>query len=79
MKPELITTVVAIPGTDLCKPIGLHAMAMSNWLKNHGLVWGKDYDWHIDQNRNETRFRFHNSAVEYASLFLLRWRNREIY
>ena len=65
--------VVTIPANALFKPIGVHAMDMSNWLKDHGLVWGKDYDWYIDRNRNETRFRFHNSATMSASLFSLRW------
>lgn len=66
-------TVVSILGNASTSSIGLHALEMSNWLKEQGLVWGKDYDWHIDRIRNETKFRFHNAATVYATMFSLRW------
>ena len=80
MNTDLIDLmVVSVPNSALIKPTGIHALEMSNWLKDHGLVWAKDYDWHIDNNRNEIRFRFHNTATVYASLFSLRWVNNEVH
>jgi hypothetical protein len=80
MKTDLLDlVVVSIPSGTSTSSIGLHAVQMSNWLKDHGLVWGKDYDWHINRTRNETTFRFHNTATAYASFFSLRWVNNEVH
>lgn len=75
MKTDILDLIViSIPGNASI----LHALKMSNWLKEQGLDWGKDYDWHIDRIRNETKFRFHNAATLYSTLFSLRWLNHEV-
>jgi hypothetical protein len=62
------TTIVSVSTAGVAS-----AFALSSWLKEQGLIWGKDYDydWYIDT----TIFRFYNEASEYASLFSLRWTN----
>lgn len=71
--------VVSIPGSLVSNnAIGAHAVKISIWLKDQGLVWGKDYDWHIDRIKHQIIFRFHNQATTYSTLFSLRWLNHEV-
>lgn len=74
------SVIVSIPNSLLFNnSIGAHAIEMSNWLIDQGLVWGKDYVWHIDRIKHETKFRFYNQATAYSTLFSLRWLNHEIH
>jgi hypothetical protein len=51
----------------------LAAVEMSNWCKEHGLIFQKDYDYCIMTARKEAHFRFFNEHESMGSLFAMRW------
>jgi hypothetical protein len=45
---------------------------ISRWLKEQGLVMGKDFTWRVDQNKRELQFMFNGDAEQWATLITMR-------
>lgn len=45
---------------------------ISRWLKEQGLIIGKDYTWKIEQRKREIQFMFNGDAESWATLITIR-------
>lgn len=45
---------------------------ISRWLKEQGLVMGKDFTWRVDQGKKELQFMFNGDAEQWATLITMR-------
>jgi hypothetical protein len=47
-------------------------VTISRWLKEQGVIMGRDYTWRVDQNRQELQFMFNGQAESWATLITLK-------
>jgi len=47
-------------------------VTISRWLKEQGIVMGRDYTWRVDQNNRELQFMFNCDAESWATLITLK-------
>ena len=45
---------------------------ISRWLKEQGLVMGKDYTWKVNQNKRELEFMFNGDTEAWASMLTMK-------
>jgi hypothetical protein len=45
---------------------------ISRWLKEQGLVMGKDFTWRVDHIQRELQFMFNGDAEQWATLITMR-------
>jgi hypothetical protein len=45
---------------------------ISRWLKEQGIVMGRDYTWRVDQSGRELQFMFNGDAESWATLITLK-------
>jgi hypothetical protein len=45
---------------------------ISRWLKEQGLVMGKDFTWRIDHIQRELQFMFNGDAEQWATLITMK-------
>jgi hypothetical protein len=45
---------------------------ISRWLKEQGVIMGRDYTWRLDQNNRELQFMFNGDAEAWATLITMR-------
>ena len=66
--------IVAIDiGSDRAHPAMEEAIRISDWCKEQGLQFQKDYDWHQMSERHQIHVRFYDHCEEMSTLFGLRW------
>jgi hypothetical protein len=47
-------------------------VAISRWLKEQGIVMGRDYTWRVDQNGRELQFMFNGDAEAWATMLTMK-------
>ena len=47
-------------------------VAISRWLKEQGIVMGRDYTWRVDQNKREIQFLFNGDAEAWATMLTMK-------
>ena len=45
---------------------------ISRWLKEQGVVMGRDYTWRVDQNARELQFMFNGEAESWATMLTMK-------
>jgi hypothetical protein len=45
---------------------------ISRWLKEQGIVMGKDYTWRVNQNARELQFMFNGDAEAWATMLTIK-------
>lgn len=45
---------------------------ISRWLKEQGIVMGRDYTWRVDQNNRELQFMFNGDAEAWATMLTMK-------
>jgi hypothetical protein len=45
---------------------------ISRWLKEQGIVMGRDYTWRVDQNNRELQFMFNGDAESWATMLTMK-------
>jgi len=63
---------IDVPGSR-AEPMMKEAIRISDWCKEQGLVFQKDYDWHQMSEKQQIHIRFYDHCEEMATLFGLRW------
>ena len=69
-------TSVVIPWHSLdARPVtaAIHAIEISRWCKEQGLVLREDFDWYYHPEDLTVTFNFYNGATSFASLCALKW------
>jgi hypothetical protein len=47
-------------------------VTISRWLKEQGIVMGRDYTWRVDQNNRELQFMFNGDAEAWATMLTMK-------
>lgn len=47
-------------------------VTISRWLKEQGMIIGRDYTWRLDQNNREIQFMFNSDAEQWATMLTMR-------
>jgi len=47
-------------------------VTISRWLKEQGVVMGRDYTWRVDQNNRELQFMFNGDAESWATMLTMK-------
>ena len=47
-------------------------VVISRWLKEQGLIMGKDYTWKLDQGSKEIQFMFNGEAEAWATMLTMK-------
>jgi hypothetical protein len=55
-----------------------HAIKLSRWCAEQGLIQGIDYQWHFVPLEKKSIFTFMGNAESYATFFSLKWTGNEI-
>jgi hypothetical protein len=45
---------------------------ISRWLKEQGIIMGKDYTWRVDQHARELQFMFNGDAESWATMLTIK-------
>lgn len=45
---------------------------ISRWLKEQGIIMGRDYTWRVDQNARELQFMFNGDAEAWATMLTMK-------
>jgi hypothetical protein len=45
---------------------------ISRWLKEQGIIMGKDYTWRVNQNARELQFMFNGDAEAWATMLTIK-------
>lgn len=45
---------------------------ISRWLKENGLIMGKDYTWRLNQSKREIEFMFNGDAEAWATMLTMK-------
>lgn len=66
--------IVTLPFKDNPAPGGEEnrGVLISRWLKEQGLIIGKDYTWRVNQSKRELQFIFNGDAEAWATLITMR-------
>lgn len=64
---------VTLPFRDGSSEQEAHRGVMiSRWLKEQGIIMGKDYTWRVDQNKRELQFMFNGDAEAWATMLTMK-------
>jgi hypothetical protein len=47
-------------------------VTISRWLKEQGVIMGRDYTWRVDQNNRELQFMFNGDAEAWATMLTMK-------
>lgn len=50
-----------------------HAMQLSEWCKDQGLIMGLDFEWSVWQGEKKIMFKFMNRGEKYSTMFALKF------
>ena len=45
---------------------------ISRWLKEQGVIMGRDYTWRVDQSNRELQFMFNGDAEAWATMLTMK-------
>ena len=66
--------IVTLPFKPNKEPGGesSRGVMISRWLKEQGLVMGKDFTWRVDHIQRELQFMFNGDAEQWATLITMK-------
>jgi hypothetical protein len=65
--------IVTLPFREGTSEIETHRGVMiSRWLKEQGIIMGRDYTWRVDQNNRELQFMFNGDAEAWATMLTMK-------
>ena len=47
-------------------------VTISRWLKEQGVIMGRDYTWRVDQNNRDQQFMFNGGAETWATMLTMK-------
>lgn len=65
--------IVTLPFREGTSETETHrGVVISRWLKEQGIIMGRDYTWRVDQSNRELQFMFNGDAEAWATMLTMK-------